>query len=401
MVAGGLNAGQTSLLLIFISRKYDLSTVGIVSIAYAYANFFQSIGKYGVRNFQVTDIREEYSFWDYRKSRIISVGCALVGAGVFLLWNYMDGIYSLKKVFLIFEIVILKMIDAYEDVYLGKLQQLDQFSHGARIMALRLFVTTVILVIFSCMAIQIHLVFFVGIVTSGIFDFVALRPVKDGIPSVRMRNAPGIMLRCLPLCIGTTLAVYVGNSPKYMIDYCLNEEIQGIFGYLMLPVFAVTLLNQFIYQPFIKDLGVKWESDDRQKFYLTIGRQCVIVILIAFVVLVGARWIGLSLLSGLYAINLLEYEKEFLILLAGGSLYAIGYYLNIPLTIMRNQNLIAVGYGIGMLFSLTIGKIFVTEKGMIGAAILYMIVNGSLVIFYVFLIFVSWSNKIKINRRFR
>ena len=68
VLGGGLNAGQASFLLILISRKYDLSTAGLVTIAYAFAVFFQGIGKYGIRNFQVTDMRDEYSFCDYRKS---------------------------------------------------------------------------------------------------------------------------------------------------------------------------------------------------------------------------------------------------------------------------------------------------------------------------------------------
>ena len=396
-IAGGLNAGQASLLLVFVSRKYDLSTAGIITIAYAYGVFFQGIAKYGMRNFQVTDMRDEYSFCDYRKSRIISVGCAIAGTGTFLLWKYMTGNYDLRKIFLIFEIVILKMIDAYEDVYLGRLQQLDCFSYGARIMALRLVATTLILMALSYVGIQIHLIFLIGITVSGIFDFAALRHVKRQALTVRKGGAANLMLECLPLCIGAALAVYVGNIPKYMIDACLEEEIQAIFGYLMLPVFAVTLLNQFIYQPFVMDLGMKWERGDRRKFYLTIGRQCLIVILITLMVLIGAVRIGIPLLSGLYAINLSGYQKEFLILLAGGSLYAIGYYLNIPLTIMRKQNLIAVGYGIGVAISLLAGNRLVTEKGMIGAAELYVIVNGSLVIFFVFLILASLEEKIKIG----
>ncbi len=393
VLGGGLNAGQASFLLILISRKYDLSTAGLVTIAYAFAVFFQGIGKYGIRNFQVTDMREEYGFGDYLKSRKISVGCALIGAGFFLFWKYIDGSYGLEKAILIFEVVVLKMIDAYEDVYLGRLQQLDQFCRGARIMAVRLLATTCTLAATAYMGIKIHLVFLTGIIVSGFFDLEAFRFTKGWARSACKGNTVGIMLSCIPLCIGTTLMVYVGNIPKYMIDACLSEEIQAIFGYLMLPVFAVTLLNQFIYQPFVKTLGMKWDSGNRKKFYGTIAGQCAAVLMIAIAALIGGVGVGLPVLSGLYAVNLSEYWKEFMVLLAGGSLYAIGYYLNIPLTIMRKQKQIAVGYGMAAVICFIIGKDFVLVRGMMGAAILYVTVNGSLVILYAFLILNSWRKE--------
>ena len=64
-ISGLINAGQSAVILIFISRYLGQSAAGIFSIAYALGNLFSTMGKYGVRNFQVTDVKEVFLFHEY------------------------------------------------------------------------------------------------------------------------------------------------------------------------------------------------------------------------------------------------------------------------------------------------------------------------------------------------
>jgi O-antigen/teichoic acid export membrane protein len=195
-------------------------------------------------------------------------------------------------------------------------------------------------------------------------------------------NVKHLLKICRPLCIGVTLSIYIGNSPKYMIDVYMNEEAQAIFGYIMLPVFAITLLNQFIYQPVVKDLGDLWAKKDVRRFRDSILIQCLIVLGLTVVVIIGGLLVGLPVLSVMYNINLTNYTAEFALLLVGGSLYALAYYLNVPLTTIRKQNYIAVGYLAATCLSLILGRYFVVTYGMLGAAFLYLCVNALLVAVY-------------------
>ena len=53
MVGSILNAFQSVMLLMILTRTVGLINAGIFTIAYANANLFLNIGKYGMRNFQV------------------------------------------------------------------------------------------------------------------------------------------------------------------------------------------------------------------------------------------------------------------------------------------------------------------------------------------------------------
>jgi O-antigen/teichoic acid export membrane protein len=162
----------------------------------------------------------------------------------------------------------------------------------------------------------------------------------------------------------------------------MNEEAQAIFGYIMMPVFVITLLNQFIYQPMVKDLGDLWEDKNITKFRDCILRQCLIVLGLTVAIIIGGVLVGLPILSMMYNINLTSYTTEFALLLAGGSLYALACYLNVPLTTIRKQNYIAVGYFVATCLSLILGRYFVVTDGMLGAAFLYLCVNTMLVAVY-------------------
>lgn len=72
MIGSMMNAFQSVFLLVIINRVLGEGESGIFNIAYANANLFLNMGKYGMRYYQVSDVKHEHSFGDYLTSRIIS-----------------------------------------------------------------------------------------------------------------------------------------------------------------------------------------------------------------------------------------------------------------------------------------------------------------------------------------
>lgn len=56
--AASVTAGQSALIMIFITRALGTEQAGIFGIAYAYALLLSTFSKYGIRNYQVTDMEE-------------------------------------------------------------------------------------------------------------------------------------------------------------------------------------------------------------------------------------------------------------------------------------------------------------------------------------------------------
>ena len=124
-VSGMINAGQSALILIFISHNYTTYEVGLFSISYAIALLCMTLAKYGQRNYQVIDVLEKYTFQEYRISRWITIVTTMSLLLVYLVYQYRVDAYQDSKVLIIFSFAVWKMIDVVEDLFYGMYQQKD------------------------------------------------------------------------------------------------------------------------------------------------------------------------------------------------------------------------------------------------------------------------------------
>lgn len=386
-IAGMLNAGQSAIILLFMSRKLSMQDVGIFTIAYAVAVLVSTIALFGVRNYQVTDYGLENRFSDYVASRVITMLITIMGLMLYLYYMREQRGYSEYKILIIVEICILKLIDAFDDVFFGLYQKRGRLDVASKIFAFRLMISTVIISVCVYCSGSLSLAIWAGIASSMIIDGVLLpltynemtqeKKVKPDIGHIK-----DILVGCFPLCVGTSLSTYIGNVPKYMIDDYMSEDIQAVFGFIMMPVFVIMILNKFIYQPTIKTLGDLWNERKISEFMKRVWVQYVIVVVLTIIVMIGGAIAGIPVLSLLYDVNLSAYKMEFLVLLLGGGLYALAYFIIVPITIIRFQRSIAIGYIITAVLALFLGKCFVMSFGMMGAALLYLLINLIQVIFF-------------------
>ena len=392
-ISGLINAGQSAVILIFISRYLGQSAAGIFSIAYALGNLFSTMGKYGVRNFQVTDVKEVFLFHEYLVFRIISTGFSTLLLMGYLFMQRMTGAYTAEKLMAVLIICLWKMIDPVEDVYYGMYQQQDRLDIGALCYSLRLGISTLLFCVLVLLGVPILLTSLAVFAVSALCAVLFINSTKNVFTLRREGSSAAhvaeIAKQCFPLFIGTSLAIYVGNAPRYMIDsYLRDETIQAAFSYIMMPAFVIMMINQFIYQPFIRGLGELWNEGRRKQFTGSVARQYLICILITVAVVIPGVLFGTQALSALYHVELSSFRKEFAVILCGGGAYALATYLSVPITAIRSQKVIAAGYIFTSVLSLLAGKYFVAGKGIMGAAELYLVLNLSLAVFFtVFLIY--------------
>ena len=63
----------SAVLMLIITRVSGTYATGVFLIAYTVTQMMATIGSYGMRSFQASDIKNEYSFPTYFSSRIVSV----------------------------------------------------------------------------------------------------------------------------------------------------------------------------------------------------------------------------------------------------------------------------------------------------------------------------------------
>ncbi len=391
MAGSMIMAFQSVILLIILTRVVDIVTAGVFTIANANANLFLNIGRFGMRNYQVSDVRREYNFAEYRNSRVISTVLMFVCFAAYIAYAAITNGYSAEKTWIIFWMCMFKLPDAFEDVYYGEYQRNGRLDIASKAMTIRVTVT----IIFFAGAVIVTKDLLWSMIASTIFTvilMVYLLVVTADTVKDREKPKAGalkkLLVACFPVFASSFLAYYIGNAPKYAIDSQLSDELQAIYGFLSMPVFVIGLLNNFIFNPILFSISCLWQDKKLKEFKCAIIRQTLIVGGITVVCIAGAFVLGIPVLSILYNTDLTDYKVELLLLLVGGGLLGASGVYTIILTIMRQQNALMIGYLIVAAMAMIFSSRVVASWGMIGAAWLY---NGLMLLLCVIFVVMMWG----------
>lgn len=388
--SGLLNAFQSVIMLTVLTHVCDVTTAGIFTIAYANANLFLNLGKYGVRNFQVSDVNEKYAFAPYHASRIMSVLAMIICGAAWTFWSAFTIGYSLDKTLVILMMLVFKAIDAYEDVFHGNYQQHGRLDVGAKVLTFRM-VTMILL--YAGLIIATHSLLTALTITTvftGLFFICETVWVKRtfGLPIGKIRlsgagkRALALLKECFPVFLASFLLFYIGNAPKYAIDAVMDDAAQAYYGYIAMPVFVVGLLATFIYNPIIASLSEDWAEGHSQKFARRFALQVLVIIGLTIACVIAGWFLGVPVLDVLYNADLAPYRIDLAVLLVGGGFLAAATLFTTGLTIIRWQNKLIPGYVVVSIAALLLCRPAVQNAGIDGAAWIYLLLMAVLTIWF-------------------
>lgn len=375
-IAGLINAAQSLLITMFITRTMGLRYAGIYSLSYSVASLSFSVGTFSVRNFQVTDINDKYSFKMYCKMRKISVSFMLLIVLLYCIWGWSRKSYSVEKIEIIFLVTFLKAIDAIEDLYDGFLQKEGRLDISGKIMAMRTMIVLLTVGVMINFTFDLVISLFVASIVSVIVLWVSVVNVKD---VFLIKNYPDndfiikdLILECYPLFLSSFLALYISSASKYAIDNLYTEELQAIYGFISMPIFVIALFTNFLYQPILIKLVEEWKHKKYFVFLKRIFLQVFSIILVTIVIEVIAYFWGVQGLFILYGSDVSMYKTELLIILLGSGFYAIAQFFFTVLIILRHQKGGLICYLVGTVVAKFFSEYLVGRWVLYGAALFYL-----------------------------
>lgn len=389
--SGLLMAFQSVIMLMVLTRVADATTAGVFTLAYANANLFLNLGKYGIRNFQVSDVDEVYSFRTYWRARVVTTLAMVALGGVWLAWSASTVGYSAEKTLTVLVMVLLKAVDSLEDVYHGNYQQHGRLDVAAKVLTLRLLA---LILVFAGLTVALRSLLVPLVVTTAftltffVGETIWARrayglPVdghgrhggaaQHGSPARRGRGGVIRLLKdSFPVFLALFLLFYIGNAPKYAIDGAMDDAAQAYYGYIAMPVFVVGLLASFVYNPIIASLAQDWAEGRAGRFGRRLGVQSLVIVGITIACMAGAWLIGIPVLGALYNTNLAPYKADLLVLLAGGGFLALVTLFTTGITIMRQQGRLTLGYVAVSVAAAVLCPLAVGAAGIDGASWVYL-----------------------------
>ena len=381
-LGGLLNAFQSVFVLMVLSRVMPtLEEAGVFTFAYSVANLMLNIGKYGMRNYQVTDVKEKYAYSTYFKSRILTTAAMIVASVAYVVVrNGIEG-YPFEKVWVIIFMCLFKAVDSLEDIYFGRYQQAGRLDIAGKCMTVHMLLVILSYVICLVAGMDLLASTIVTTVVSAVVTFALILPTrkiadpgwnKNKMLRPKERSWP-LLLECTGLAIAAFVSFYQINCPKYAIDSLMTDVDQANFGFISMPVFFASLIGQFLYLPMLTGLAAKFQMNDHKGLRKMILKVSVLIAGACIFIIIGAVIAGIPVLSILYATDLKPLTIEFYLLMVGSGFLAFAAFLGSVLTTIRKQHHMLIGYVVTAIPEFVAVNFFVERWGLKGASLVFTI----------------------------
>lgn len=363
----------TLVMTIVISRLLGETQAGMFSVGLSIAQWLVTIAYFEIRTFQVTDVRNEYSFKYYLTLRILMCIITFLASIVYVVFNN----YDIQKVIIILLVCLYKISDSIADTFEGEFQKEDRIDISGKSEFYRVFFSILVLVI--AVAVSKNLILSLIIMNVVAYGMIVLLDISIAVKSVSVRMT-GDMKRlwelvkmCIPLAVSTFLSTYIINSSKLSVDRVLGDEAQLYYTAVFMPNMVINLFSGIIFKPMQTAMAVNYYEKKYKNFWHIISKMILIITGFTFVCEVGAYILGIPVLSWLYGVNLKEYKLTLLLLLLCGGVNAINIIFYYVLAIMRKQKYMTILYIIVCLVSFLIMDTMTGKMGLMGASLGYLI----------------------------
>ena len=373
-----ISALESPVILMVMTRTNGMYDAGVFSISFAIAGLMLYVGLYGLRRFQSSDINEKYSFGDYHGMRIVSCGAMLIASICYCAYGVLFNDYNMEKVMIIYLICIVRCVQAYSDVYHGRMQQKGRLDVATKASAVRyaaeIVVYCVMLIITKNLILSTVAFALASLIVMFLTSINAAKDFCDYRPAFRKFQLKMLMIEGFPLFASLFLNMYISNAPKYAIDDYLTDDIQAVYNMVFMPTFMVMLVANFIFNPILTTYAEMWFANtpgELKRLIKHIKRQILIVLGLTVAGLLVAATIGIPLLSIIFGADLSSYKMELVIIMIGGGALAYATFFSTVITIIRMQHTLLICYGAVAIGAKLLSGLFVTNYGIMGAAALY------------------------------
>ena len=375
-LGSGVYLGCLWLLNILVVRFGSYSEAGILSLAISIANVVQSVSLAGIRNYQVSDVKERYSNYTYICVRYITASIAFAGCIFFLLINA----YSRYQVLCIIGMSVYRMIDALTDVYHGILQKKWRLDIVGKALAIRgVLIVSVFITILSIGKDLLLAIIGMTVVSFAEFIVFELRKTKKVDSIIRKVNKNDIislLIYSIPLTIYSTLLNAITVVTRYYIEAICGEELLGYYASISSPAIIVQVAATYIFTPLVGVFAELYRTRDKRKFDKLIIKCLGLVSVIIVCALICCQYLG-------------DWGLQPIVI--STALMAVILFLSMLLIVVRNMKILVFGNLVGFLINVIFAPALIRKYNMQGAN--YILIISLLIDMIILSIGLRYSEK--------
>lgn len=360
-----------SVLLVRLGGYWD---AGVFSLAISMSNIFSTFARYGIRTFQISDVKYEYTQRDYLFAYVVTVTVSIVACLVYL--NVAAGYNGIEK-WAILLYLAYNDANVIGEVLFGRLQlkghlEINGYSNIIRgTLCFALFVGTYILT--KNIVLSLALMAAGTIAVLGTYDIRMYRRYEKepflGRPFSRkdFASLASLLRVCFPLMAASILPIITTALPRRTIQRLLGEEMLGYFSSIFTITVLISTMVPLLIQAFLPKMANLWSGRKIKQLVGFVIRCYGGVLLLVLCALGGAALLGKPVLRLLFGEGIIPYAG----LLSWGivatglnGMTSIGSGI---LVIMRKNKLVTITVAASLLVAAALSGPAVMGFGIYGA----------------------------------
>ena len=379
------NAFNSLFFMIIVTLVNGVDLAGIFTYAFSLCCFFFVFSMYYTRTFQVSDSKNKFSFNEYLGCRVILSIVSLILIIVFSMISQFD----FYKIFVIVLIMGFRTVEAISDCFYGVIQKHGELYKTGISLTAKAIGGVLLFLILDLLTHNLLLSIGTLIITNIIFfifyDLKNYHKISKEKIHLSIKNISEILKICFPVFLFTALSIYLTNCQKYILTYFEPNDVQTIFGILIMPATFLNIVGAYLINPFINRMTILAKRHKYKDFQQQAKKILGILILGGIICVTVCWFIGIPILNIIYNLDLSNYRLSLVIIVLSAVFYAATMIISNFLTILKNNVWQSVIYIIVSIFATISSLWLITQNGINGAVVSFLISGLLLALLYLIL----------------
>ena len=381
------NAFNSFFFLVIIKLVNGLDTAGIFTYAFALCCFFFVISIYYNRTFQVSDIKNKFSFNEYFSCRILTSVVSLIAIVIFAFANQ----FEFYKISVIVILMLFRILEAISECFFGAIQKHGELYKTGISYAIKaiggIMAFLVVDILTHDLILSIIALIAINLAVLVFYDLRNFRKITTQKIHFDFHNIKKILKICFPIFLFTALAIYLSNCQKYILTYFTSNDLQSIFGILIMPATMLSLVGSYLINPFINHLTLLFHRKKYDHFMSSVLKILGGLTVCGFIVIIVCWFIGIPVLNFIYQMNLDEYQLGLILVMIASLFYSITMLISSFLTILKENKWQSLLYIIASVVATGTSIWLIPLYGVYGAIISFLVAGIILTALYFYLLY--------------
>lgn len=370
------------LITIVVVHLSSYEAAGYLSIAMTTSSSFSAISLFSMRNYQISDVRGEYTDNEYVGSRIFTCIAAFVSCVlVCLITN------SVYQTLCVASFMLIRVAEGFVDVLHGVNQKYDRYDFIGKSFILRGVATITSFCVVLKFTGELHITLFImallNLAVSFGFDWRKTCSLNRLKPVIISRRVLELLKKCLPIVVYAFFLSLENLVPKMALQNVAGTDELGIYSSIASPTLVVQVFASVAFNPLLPGFADVYAAGEYDKFAKMLHKVYAAFIILAAVVTLGAVLLGKFGLKILFGEGILDYYYLFMPIVWCTICTAVIWVLAAIVTALRKNMLLLVGMAVNFVICLGIVYPCINAFEKNGVSITQLIVFAIYIIFLI------------------